>query len=82
MHCNSDGNRVKESVGNIGDNDTQAILSEQEFDDVSVNDVSVNDAVHGNSHSPSKLQESQFSNTLVATIPKHQPLRHKANLAY
>ena len=38
---------VKESVGNIGDDDSQTILSEQEFDD-----VSVNDALHGNPHSP------------------------------
>ena len=76
MHCNRDGNRVKESVGNIGDDDSQTILSEQEFDY-----VSVNDALHGNPHSPSKVQESHFSDTSLATMPKHQSLRYKADLA-
>ena len=75
MHCNWDGNRVKESVRNIGDDDSQTILSEQEFDD-----VIVNDALHGNP-SHSKMQEPPFSDTSLATIPKNQSLRHKPDLA-
>ena len=57
--------------------DTQAVLSEQEFDNVSVNDT-----LHSNSHSPSKVQESKFSVTSLATMPKHQSLRHKADIVY
>ena len=58
--------------------DSQTILSEQDFDD-----ASASDALRGNSHSLSKVQESQFSaDTYLATMPRHQSLRYKADLAY